>query len=94
MSNIIELATTVFHAIKPDAKIIINYDEEEDVLYINYTKSPILKADFGRRFNDYIIRIKNNSVIGVTILNAISHSKIRFNDKPLLLTEPVTISLS
>ena len=35
--------------------------------------SPIQKADFGRRFGDYIVRVKDGFVVGVTILDATSH---------------------
>jgi len=94
MTAIVEVATDIFHTIKPDSKIIIDYDKKEDVLYINYHNSPLQKADFGRRFGDYIVRIKDGVVIGVTILNASLHFKRNFSDKPSILTEPVTIKIS
>jgi len=47
-----------------------NYDKEEDVLYINIGNKP-QKADFASRTGDFIIRYKkDNSVVGITILNA------------------------
>jgi len=94
MVDIKEVATEVFHIIKPDSSIIVDYDKEEDVLYVNFPNSPIQKADFGRRFGDYIIRIRHGLVIGVTILNASSHSKTRFADKPSILTEPTTVKIA
>jgi uncharacterized protein YuzE len=91
MSKIIEVATTAFRSIKPECKIVIDYDKAEDVLYINYKNSPIQKADFGRRFGDYVIRIKDGHVIGVTILEASKHCGKNFDDKPTILKEPMTI---
>ncbi len=94
MSEIIDVATNVFHAIKPDSEITIDYDEEADVLYINYHNSPLQKADFGRRFGDYIVRIRQTLVIGVTIINASLHLKKSFSDKPSILTEPFTLRIA
>lgn len=91
MTKIIEVATSKFSSIKPDSKITVDYDKVEDVLYINYRNSPIQKADFARRFGDYIVRIKDGRVIGVTILEASKHCKKNFEDKPTILKEPVTV---
>jgi uncharacterized protein YuzE len=93
MSLLEKVATAVFQAIKPDSHVVIDYDQEEDVLYINYTNSPLQPADFGRRFGDYIIRIRESLVIGVTILNAHIHFANRFSDKPSILKEPLTIKI-
>lgn len=94
MSNSIKcMAMTVFHSIKPDSHITVDYDEVEDVLYVNFHDSPIQEADFGRRFGDYIVRIKQGFVIGVTVLNAQYHSDKQFEDKPSILTEPITIRI-
>jgi len=94
MSNIVEVATSIFHAIKPDSEIVVDYDRKVDVLYINFHSSPLQKADFGRRFGDYIVRIKQGLVIGVTVINASFHLKRSFSDKPSILTEPVTVKIS
>ena len=94
MTKIEEVATNVFKNMKPNKNIIVDYDKEEDVLYINFPNSPIQVADFARRFGDYIVRIKSGVVIGVTIINAEQHSKKNFADKPSILVEPVTLSIA
>jgi uncharacterized protein YuzE len=94
MNEIIEVATTVFQSIKPDSKVKINYDDEEDVLYINFPNSPAQKADFGRRFGDYIVRVKHGFIIGVTILDAKKHLKKNFSDKPPILTKPMIVKVA
>ena len=92
--EIIALATNVFRSVKPNSKVIVDYDDVEDVLYVNYQNSPVQAADFGRRFGDYIVRVKNGFVIGVTILDAKLHFEKKFADKPLILSEPVTIRIA
>lgn len=56
------------------------YDRDVDVLYINFTHSKPQKADFGKRNGDYILRFKENELIGVTVLNAQEHSLHAFDD--------------
>ena len=86
MRNIKKLAAEVFSGILPASKILIDYDQPEDVLYINYLNSSPQEADFGRRFGDYIIRVKNGQIVGVTILNAKVHFQRRFEDIPTILS--------
>jgi uncharacterized protein YuzE len=94
MRKIEEVATTVFKTVKPNKNIVVDYDKEEDVLYINFPKSPIQVADFARRFGDYIVRIKDGTVIGVTIINAKQHLRKSFADKPSILVEPITVTIA
>lgn len=94
MREIERVATTVFGRIKPASDILIDYDEKEDVLYVNFLNSDPQKADFGRRFGDYIIRIKDGLVIGVTIISAKSHFRKGFDDMPPILKEPIRIALA
>ena len=50
-------------------KLFIDYDEEADVLYVNFGKPQ--KADDSIQDKDGIIkRKKDNKIIGLTILNA------------------------
>jgi len=92
--SIAKVATDVFQTIKPESHVIVDYDNVEDVLYVNFTNSPVQEADFGRRFGDYIVRIRQGLVIGVTVLNAQHHYKMNFSDKPSILTAPVTIKIA
>lgn len=89
-----KVATDVFQRVKPESHVIVDYDKVEDVLYVNFTNSPVQEADFGRRFGDYIVRIRQGLVIGVTILNAQYHYKRNFSDKPSILTAPITIRIA
>jgi uncharacterized protein YuzE len=91
MNDIVKVATTIFHTIKPDSDIVVKYDRIEDVLHIDYTDSPVQKAGFGGRFGDYIVRVKQGRVIGVTILNAQRHFERNFSDKPPILTRETSL---
>jgi uncharacterized protein YuzE len=92
MKEIEEAAIKAFSPLKPDKKVIADYDEPEDVLYVNFVNSPPEEAAFGRMFGDYIIRCKKDGlVVGITILHAMEHCEKKFEDKPLALKEPVMI---
>lgn len=56
-------------------KPAINYDEKEDVCYINFHDPP-LKADDTHQSEDYIFRFKDGKPIGVTILNFSKYEKL------------------
>jgi len=45
-----------------------NYDQENDVMYINFYWPP-READYSHKTGDCIIRVKNHEIIGITILN-------------------------
>ena len=84
-SEIEKTARATFSSRYPEDKILAKYDRDADVLYVNFLTSEPQKADFGRRFGDYIVRIKKGLVIGVTIINAMLHYDTRFNDCPPIL---------
>lgn len=49
--------------------IWLSYDEEADVLYLNF-KKPSRADDSELLDNDVIVRYENDEVVGLTILNA------------------------
>ena len=49
--------------------IWLSYDEEADVLYLNF-KKPNHADDSELLDNDVIVRYENNEVVGMTIMNA------------------------
>ena len=49
--------------------IWLSYDEEADVLYVNF-KKPSHADDSELLDNDVIVRYENDEVIGMTIMNA------------------------
>ena len=53
----------------PHTRIWTTYDEEPDVLYINF-KKPSHADDSELTDDDIIIRYEKGEVIGITILNA------------------------
>jgi uncharacterized protein YuzE len=50
-------------------KIWVDYDEEADVLYVNF-KKPSHADDSELTDDDVIIRYENEQVVGMTFLNA------------------------
>ena len=53
----------------PFKRIWYSYDEESDVLYLNF-KKPSRADDSELTDNDIIIRYENEEIIGVTVLHA------------------------
>jgi len=53
----------------PAKRIWLAYDEEADVLYVNF-KKPSHADDSELTDDDIIIRYENEQVVGMTILNA------------------------
>ena len=53
----------------PFKKIWIDYDEEADVLYVNF-KKPSHADDARLLDNDVIVRYEKGDIVGITILNA------------------------
>ena len=53
----------------PHKNVWLNYDEEADVLYVNF-KRPGIATDSELTDDDVIIRYEENEVIGLTILHA------------------------
>jgi uncharacterized protein YuzE len=54
--------------------IWLSYDEEADVLYLNF-KKPSHADDSELLDNDVIVRYENDEVVGVTVLNASKKTK-------------------
>ncbi|HLB99961.1 MAG TPA: DUF2283 domain-containing protein [Candidatus Bathyarchaeia archaeon] len=52
----------------PSKTMWIDYDEEADVLYINFEKPQ--KATDSKLVNDVIVHCRNDEVVGVTVLHA------------------------
>jgi len=53
----------------PHRRIWATYDEEVDVLYINFTK-PSHADDSELTDDDTIVRYENGEIVGITVLNA------------------------
>jgi uncharacterized protein YuzE len=53
----------------PQKNVWMNYDEEADVLYVNF-KRPSVATDSELTDDDVIIRYEHDDVIGMTILHA------------------------
>jgi uncharacterized protein YuzE len=53
----------------PFRRIWYSYDEEADVLYLNF-KKPSHADDSELTDDDMIIRYENDEVVGITVLNA------------------------
>jgi uncharacterized protein YuzE len=53
----------------PQKNVWLNYDEEADVLYVNF-KRPSVATDSELTDDDVIVRYENNEMIGMTILHA------------------------
>lgn len=54
--------------------IWLSYDEEADVLYLNF-KKPSHADDTELMDNDVIVRYEGDDVVGITILNASKKAK-------------------
>lgn len=57
----------------PSKAMWIDYDEEADVLYINFEKPQ--KATDSKMINDMIIHYRNDEAVGVTVLHASDYLK-------------------
>jgi len=86
MMKIEQVAYNIFLP-REHGKILVDYDCLEDVLYVNYLNSEPREADYAKRFGDYIIRFKDKKIIGVTVINAMAHFKINFEDSPSIIRE-------
>ena len=91
MKEMEKVAIEVFSHIKPKSEILVDYDTLADVLYINFLNSDPQKADFGTRLGDYIVRMKENMVVGITVINAKEHFQRRFEDNPILPGRPQAV---
>jgi uncharacterized protein YuzE len=57
----------------PHRKIWVDYDEEADVLYVNFKKPS--HADDSEINDDIIVRYEEGQVVGITYLNASKRRK-------------------
>jgi len=57
----------------PSKVMWIDYDEEADVLYINFEKPQ--KATDSKMINDMIVHYRKDDVVGVTVLHASHYLK-------------------
>ncbi len=65
-----KISALVLHLLGiPHRKIWVDYDEEADVLYVNF-KKPTHADDSEITDDDVIIRYEKGQVVGMTFLNA------------------------
>jgi len=68
--NLERVLTLVPQVLKLQQKNIwLSYDEEADVLYLNF-KKPSRADDSELLDNDVIVRYENEEIVGMTVLNA------------------------
>jgi uncharacterized protein YuzE len=53
----------------PQNSVWVSYDQEADVLYVNYRK-PSVATDSEITEDDVIVRYEGNEIVGLTILHA------------------------
>ena len=72
--NVQKISEIVPHILSMPSKVMwIDYDEEADVLYINFEKPQ--KATDSKMINDIIIHYREDEVVGVTVLHASNYLK-------------------
>mgnify|MGYP001146695463 CR=1 FL=1 len=72
--SIQKISKIVPHILSMPSKVMwIDYDEEADVLYINFEKPQ--KATDSKMVNDMIIHYRKDEIVGVTVLHASNHLK-------------------
>lgn len=72
LQNYLNLIPTVQKS--PRGVIWLSFDEEADVLYINF-KKPSRATDSELREDDVIVRYEGDEVVGLTVLHA-AHRKV------------------
>jgi uncharacterized protein YuzE len=53
----------------PDRNVWLSYDDEADVLYINFRK-PSIATDSDLTDDDVIVRYQGDEIVGLTVLHA------------------------
>jgi len=72
--SIQKISEIVPHILSMPSKVMwIDYDEEADVLYINFEKPQ--KATESKMINDIIMHYRKDDIVGVTVLNASNYLK-------------------
>ncbi len=80
IDSIEKIASLVPHLLNiPKKKIWFDYDDQADVLYINF-KKPSHADDSDLTDDDIIVRYEKGEIVGITFLNA---SKRQTQIKPL-----------
>ncbi|SFF93260.1 Protein of unknown function [Desulfotomaculum arcticum] len=51
-------------------QIFLHYDDEADILYINFNDTPVEADDSELTDDDLIIRYLSGKIVGITMLNA------------------------
>lgn len=54
----------------PNRLLWSSYDEEADVLYINYVEPPVVATDSELGDDDVIVRYRGDEIVGLTVLHA------------------------
>jgi uncharacterized protein YuzE len=68
------ISEIVPHILSMPSKVMwIDYDEEADVLYINFKKPQ--EATDSKMINDMIVHYRKDEVVGVTVLHASDYPK-------------------
>lgn len=72
--NVQKISEIIPNILSMPSKVMwIDYDEEADVLYINFEKPQ--KATDSKIVNDMIVHYRNRDVVGVTVLHASHYMK-------------------
>jgi len=72
--SIQKISKMVPHILSMPSKVMwMDYDEEADVLYINFEKPQ--KATDSKMVNDMIIHYRKDEIVGVTVLHASNYLK-------------------
>jgi len=72
--NVRKISEIIPNILSMPSKVMwIDYDEEADVLYINFEKPQ--KATDSKIVNDMIVHYRNRDVVGVTVLHASHYMK-------------------
>jgi uncharacterized protein YuzE len=67
LKRIVDLTPELLHL--PSGRMWTSYDQEADVLYINF-KKPSHADDSELLENDVLVRYEQGEVVGITVLNA------------------------
>ena len=72
--SIQKISEMIPHILSMPSKVMwIDYDEEADVLYINFEKPQ--KATESKIIDDMIIHYRKDDIVGITVLNASNYLK-------------------
>lgn len=69
LSKIVRTLPTLISALGQN-KIFLHYDDEANVLYVNFNDKPVEADDSELTEDGLIIRYRDGKIVGVTMLNA------------------------